>query len=214
MTDRYQVTSTEGEFEPGSNNQVLRNRVGIQSPDDMNDLELNLLAQLYEEVLLNRLPDRPLVVQDLKDWHRQWLGNVYAWAGQERTVHIGKGGFMFASAGQISRLLHDFERQCLARWTPCRALTPAELAEAIAVTHVEFILIHPFREGNGRLARLLADVMAVQAGCEPLDYSAWERQKQGYIAAIHAGLAGNYGPMIQLVAAALAADASSLSGPA
>ena len=34
------------------------------------------------------------------------------------------------------------------------------------------------------------------------------------IAALHAGLASNYGPMIQLVAAALATDASSLSGPA
>ena len=44
---------------------------------------------------------------------------------------------------------------------------------AIAETQVELIPIHPFREGNGRLARLLADVMAVQAGQDPLDYSAW-----------------------------------------
>lgn len=58
MTDRYQVTGAEGEFEPGSNEQVLRNRVGIQSPDDMADLELGLLAQLYDEVLFDRFPDR------------------------------------------------------------------------------------------------------------------------------------------------------------
>ena len=35
-----------------------------------------------------------------------------------------------------------------------------QLITAIAITHVELILIHPFREGNG----LLADVMAVQGG--------------------------------------------------
>ena len=30
------------------------------------------------------------------------------------------------------------------------------VAEALAVVHAELILIHPFREGNGRVARLLA----------------------------------------------------------
>jgi cell filamentation protein len=35
MTNRYQTTGAEGEFEPGSNGQVLRNLVGITSPDDM-----------------------------------------------------------------------------------------------------------------------------------------------------------------------------------
>ncbi len=45
-----------------------------------------------------------------------------------------------------------------------------QVIEAIATVHVELILIHPFREGNGRLSRLLADVMAVQAGFQSLDY--------------------------------------------
>jgi cell filamentation protein len=155
-------------------------------------------------------------VADLKNWHRLWLGNVYPWAGQERSVNMGKGGFQFATAGLIPGLLAAFEREHLARWTPCGELTSDELTEAIAVTHVEFILIHPFREGNGRLSRLLADVMAVQAGHEPLDYSSWEQRKPAYIGAIHAGMAGNYAPMHQFVAEAMAAgDASgNLSEPA
>ncbi|MCK6423467.1 MAG: hypothetical protein L6Q75_00055 [Burkholderiaceae bacterium] len=45
MTDRYQVTGPEGEFEPGSGDQVLRHLVGIASPDDMGNLEQGLLAQ-------------------------------------------------------------------------------------------------------------------------------------------------------------------------
>jgi cell filamentation protein len=48
----------------------------------------------------------------------------------------------------------------------------------LAVTHVELILIHPFREGNGRLARLLADVMAVQADRGLLDYTEWDRDRE------------------------------------
>lgn len=216
MSDRYQVDGAEGEFEPGSDRQVLRNLVGIQAPDDMNELELLLLGQLYDEVLIQQLPDRALSVADLKNWHQLWLGNVYPWAGQERSVNMGKGGFQFAAAGQIPRLLADFERQHLARWTPCERLTPDELIEAIAVTHVEFILIHPFREGNGRLSRLLADVMAAQAGHEPLDYSSWEQRKATYIGAIHAGFSGDYAPMCQIVAEAMVAGeaSGSLSEPA
>lgn len=36
-------------------------------------------------------------------------------------------------------------------------MSEEQLIEAIAVTHVELILILPFREGNGRLSRLLAE---------------------------------------------------------
>jgi cell filamentation protein len=214
MSERYQVNGPEGEFEPASNGLVLRNLVGISSPDDMDALELQLLLELYDEVLLHNLPDRTLTVADLKQWHRLWLGNVYAWAGQERSVNLGKGGFQFATAGLLPGLLRDFERQCLAKWTPCDKLAPDEVAQAIAVTHMELILIHPFREGNGRLSRLLADVMAVQAGHEPLDYSSWEQNKAAYIGVIHAGISGNYSPMRQFVAQAMAAGDASLSGPA
>ena len=115
-------------------------------------------------ILISKLPDHRLTVADLQTWHRRWLGNVYEWAGQERAVNVSKGSFMFAAAPQIPRLLAEFERQCLARWTPCHDMDAAALVEAIAVTHVELILIHPFREGNGRLSRLLADGMAVQSG--------------------------------------------------
>ena len=59
--------------------------------------------------------------------------------------------------------------------------------------HAELILIHPFREGNGRMARLLAMLMALQAGLPPLDFSPMEgRGKRAYIAAIHAALGRNY----------------------
>lgn len=164
MTNRYHTTGAEGEFEPGSNGQVLRNLVGITSADDMDELELRLLGELYDEVLLQNLPDRALTVADLKRWHQLWLGNVYTWAGQERSVNLGKDGFQFASAN----------------------LLPG----------------------------LLADVMAVQAGHEPLDYTSWERHKAAYIGAIHAGFLGDYSPMSQFVVEALAAGDASFSVPA
>lgn len=208
MTGRYAVHGAQGDYQAGSDGRVLVNKLGITSTDDMDEVELSLLQQLYEEVLVAHLPHRVLTVNDLKTWHRRWLGNVFAWAGQERSVNMGKDGFMFAAAAQIPRLLSDFERNCLSRWTPCHGMNTETLVEAIAVTHVEFILIHPFREGNGRVSRLLADVMAVQSGHEPLDYSTWKADKAGYIQAIHQGLQMNYAQMKQLVAQGLKGEAA------
>jgi len=203
VSDRYRAEGPQGAFQPGSDDQVLANRLGITNPDDIAEAELVLLEKLYEAVLVDEFPDRRLTSADLKDWHRRWLGNVYEWAGQERSVNLSKGDFPFAAAAQVPRLLAEFDRDCLARYTPCRDIAEGALAEAIAATHVEFIMIHPFREGNGRLARLLADVMSVQAGHEPLDYSVWDADKSAYFSAIRSGLTRDYAPMNRLVERAL-----------
>lgn len=205
MSSRYRANGAQGAWQPGSNDQVLANKLGIVDPAEMAEAELVLLAKLYEAVLIDDLPDRRLEVADLKTWHRRWLGNLYPWAGEERSVNLSKGDFHFAAAAQIPRLLAAFDRDCLSRFTPCHAIDGDNLADAVAITHVELILIHPFREGNGRLSRLLADVMAVQAGCDPLDYSNWDADKAAYFTAIQQGLARNYEPMTRLVAQALEA---------
>lgn len=169
----------------------------------MDDIELGLLEELYRAVFEEDFPDRRITVADLHNGHHRWLGNVYSWAGEQRSVKASKGDFHFAAAAQIPRLLDELQQNCLDKFTPAHALNAAMLPEAIAITHVELTLIHPYREGNGRLARLLADVMAVQAGYGLLDYSEWDREKDRYFAAIQQGFAGDYGAMSDLVRDAL-----------
>ncbi len=130
--------------------------------------------------------------------HRRWLGNVYAWAGQYRTLNMGKDGFQFASVSQIARLMDALDKEFLTKYTPCVDMSDEQLIEAIAVVHIELILIHPFREGNGRIARLLANVMAMQAGKPELDFSIWDKNKTAYFAAIQSGMS-DYGQMKTLV---------------
>ncbi len=101
--------------------------------------------------------------------------------------------------------MQSYERECLERYTPCEGMQTDELAEALAVCHVEFILIHPFREGNGRLARTLATVMALQADGPLLNFSKMERQKGQYVLAIHQGHDRHYDPM-KLIFAEILAD--------
>jgi cell filamentation protein len=114
-----------------------------------------------------------------------------------RSFNLSKQGFSFASAHLLTDLLSAFESEHLARLTPFNPESVDELISGLAQVHVEFVLIHPFREGNGRIARLLCDVMACQAGIGPLDYSVWDQQRDLYFAAIRAGAVLNITPMVE-----------------
>lgn len=209
MNDRYDISdSAEGEHQPGSNGAVLRNKPGITDPDEMDWLEYELLGALQHDLHDEIETDQSLAAENLRDWHRRWLEPVYEWAGRYRTVNLSKEGFPFAAAKQIPGLIDHYERRYLQRWTPCDQLAGPELVRALAECHVELILIHPFRDGSGRLARTLASVMALQAGYPPLDFEIIKRDRERYISAIHAGHGGNCQPMIQIFCDVLAASAN------
>ncbi|MHB8348640.1 MAG: Fic family protein [Acidiferrobacterales bacterium] len=95
----------------------------------------------------------------------------------------------------------QFERDVLQKNTPCNFKERADVVRALAATHVELVLIHPFREGNGRVARIQSILMALQAGLPLLDFSLMaEKRKQEYFAAVQMGLDKNCKPMEHLFA--------------
>lgn len=193
---RYNAESADSQFEPGSRGRVLRNRLGVVSAREMARLESEALLLTTEQLIEDTAPDRRFKASDIRRMHRQWLGAVYPWAGRYRNVNIAKGDFMFAAATRIPQLMQVFERGPLRAYTPGNATGGTEQAEALAVVHAELILIHPFRDGNGRCCRLLSTLMALQMGLPPLDFGGLSgRGKRRYIEAIHASMRGDYGPM-------------------
>ncbi|MCT9843921.1 Fic family protein [Leclercia adecarboxylata ATCC 23216 = NBRC 102595] len=196
---KYELHSAEQRYQPGSGDSVLANKLGIIDVDEMEALESGLLLMLYEELFIEDQPLSGLAFEHIRVWHRKWLGNVYDWAGKLRNANLTKDGFQFAAANRIPLLIAGFEKQYLSRSGELKNLTRPELMSYLAECHVEFILIHPFREGNGRLSRLLFDMLSVLAGKGVLDYSLWDEHKLFYFKAIQAGVSGNYRPMMQLV---------------
>ena len=186
----------EAQFEPGSRGRVLRNLRGITKRREMDIAETNEYYRVSDELVDIYDKAHRLTASDIQKIHRMWLGGIYAWAGKYRQVNIGKGGFHFAAAQYIPTLMAEFERGPLRRLTPCAFSSPEEIIHALAVVHVEMVLIHPFREGNGRLARLVAAVMALQAGLPPLDFGAIRGSKRTeYFRAVQAGMDRDYEPM-------------------
>ena len=201
--DRYDTADLdENQFEPGSRHRVLKNLLHITSKREMDRVEgreqvraLETLASLYDS-------DHRFTAIDLCRIHRLWLGDIYPWAGKYRQVNVKKDSFSFAAAAQIPKLMAEFEEGPLKRYTPCRSRE--NLAAGLAEVHVELVLIHPFREGNGRVARLLAVLMGLQAGLPALYFDKLSgRKRREYFAAVQAGLDRSYEPMTKLFTAVI-----------
>jgi cell filamentation protein len=199
LISRYDVSGSQGACEPGSNGLVLKNLLGIQSVQEINDAEARALEKAMLDFLGRFDENHRFSVADICLLHQVWLGDIYEWAGEYRQVNVSKGDFPFASAAQVPFLLERFEKDVLDRHTPCHGKDRASVMRALAETHVELVLIHPFREGNGRVARILSTLMALQARLPLLDFSLIAKEKkQSYFAAVQAGLDRDYAPMERL----------------
>ncbi|KPK29105.1 MAG: hypothetical protein AMK70_16480 [Nitrospira bacterium SG8_35_1] len=197
---RYQTSHLiEDQYEPGSGKRVLKNLLGIKLKREMDEAETLALQKATDQVMEVYSRGHKFNAKDIRIIHELWLGEIYEWAGEYRNVNISKGDFTFAAAGRIPQLMEAFAREQLRKHTPCIFRTMKRIVRALSEVHVELVLIHPFREGNGRLARLISTLMAAQAGLPVLDFTdITGRRKKNYFAAVRSGLDRNYRPMEEL----------------
>jgi len=196
-SDRYSTSHLpESQFEPDSNDQVLKNKLGITSPDAMDRREKEEQLRAINELTDFFDKSHRFTAANICTMHKMWLGNIYEWAGKYRQVKMHLPDFTFAYPEQIPKLMTEFEKGPLTQFTPCHFKLHQDIAKALAVVHTELVLIHPFREGNGRVSRMLAILMGLQAGLPPLDFQDMIiKHKEEYIRAVQIGFSGDYGPM-------------------
>ncbi|HEU4624651.1 MAG TPA: Fic family protein [Steroidobacteraceae bacterium] len=198
---------SETEYEPGSNGRVLANLLGIRSAREMARVEQREFIRTAHYAVQQYCGAQRLTAGHLCDLHRQWLGTLYPWAGEYRQVNLSKGGFPFAAARLVPFLMGDFEENCLARYSDLSRARSVDPWAALAEAHTEFLLIHPFRDGNGRVARLLTTLMALRAGVPVPSFDRLRKhQREAYFAAVRAGLDRNYEPMRRVLTSLVSAD--------
>ena len=132
----------------------------------------------------------------LDNLHSRMFGRVWRWAGQHRqsAKNIGVDAYQIP---ETLRLLLDDCRY----WIENGTYEPDEIA---ARFHHRLVFIHPFPNGNGRHARLAADLL-LKTMNQPR--FTWGRvnlvnagdTRQGYIAALRAADAHDYGPLFTFV---------------
>jgi cell filamentation protein len=103
---RYDVAGlTEAQFEHGSNEQVLKNRLGIKSPSEMDNAEARALERTMAGLVGQYDEKHRFTAADVRAMHKSWLGEIYEWAGDYRQVNVSKSDFPFAAAARVPALM-------------------------------------------------------------------------------------------------------------
>jgi len=183
------------------NMHALKNKLGITGRRELDEAEAEALRKAFDKLRGMYAATHRFTSADISMIHKTWLGEIYEWAGQYRKESVSKGDISFASAKQIPQLMHVLEKGPLHRHTPCNFRSADRVTRALAEVHIELILIYPFPEGNGRTARILAALLASQAGLPVLNFSDISGRKKGeYFSAIQRGLYGDYKHMEEIFA--------------
>lgn len=134
---------------------ALQNKSGITDSAELARQEEKIskkkAIQLFENGLLDNLPAGSL--QSLKEIHKFLFSDIYDFAGEIRTVNLAKGNFRFAPVMYLETALQNVEKM------------PQSTFDEIVEKYVEMNIAHPFREGNGRSARIwLDDILKKELG--------------------------------------------------
>ena len=139
----------------------------------------------------------PVGTEDLRNLHRLAVRGIAEDAGAWRTRTVPP-----LADGTIPppHWLVPFETETYVGRLALGADDPAPLAIARAVARL--VRLQPFASGNGRVARLVANLLAYRRGLPPIVLDA--RARRGYAAALDAGLAGDARPLAHVLGTALA----------
>lgn len=133
------------------------------------------------------------------DLHRRLFGEVWRWAGKYRQTEKNIGAPVWSIAADMEVLLGD--ARC---WVENG--TYENPVEGAAYLHHRLVKIHPFPNGNGRWARIMADAfLAVCFGRPPIDWAhgvdlqADSARRLAYITALRAADEYDFDPLLEFV---------------
>ena len=151
---------------------MLENKLGLTSSAELAREEERIskkkAAMLFENHILDNFKSGKF--STLQTIHKYLFDEIYDFAGKLRTVNIAKGNFRFAPLMYIESALKNIDEM------------PQSNFDEIIEKYVEMNIAHPFREGNGRSARIWLDHMLKTEIGKVIDWS--KVDKEDYLLAM------------------------------
>ena len=185
---KYDMPSSEGEILPNLLGLTDSQRIGEAEFEGFLDAQLELVDQLTNETIFD--------IAYIKNIHYSSLKHLYDFAGKFRNVNLSKNGFAFPAARFLDASMATFENEILNK-IPHKYTSTDAFIRDVAVVHAELLFIHPFREGNGRTARILASLMAIKQDFNPLNFR--DLDFDLYVRAVQLAAGKEYALMEELI---------------
>ena len=127
--------------------------------------------------------------------HVEMFGDLWDWAGKVRTVELSIGIKAYMVAMELKKLVDDLEY-----WDKNKTFDIVEIASKL---HHRAVQIHPFKNGNGRGSRMLANIYLKQNELEPTKWnedllSKDNLHRDDYISALKLADNGDYSVLIKM----------------
>jgi Fic-DOC domain mobile mystery protein B len=118
-------------------------------------VETELIDRAYQKYIFRARPKQKettwLRPEFIRQVHRDMFGELWDWAGKYRTVNLNLGVDWHQIQEHVARLCGDFTY-----WDSEQSKMPVFEIAARLQSHLT--RIHPFKNGNGRHARLITDI--------------------------------------------------------
>ena len=152
------------------------------------------LRWAHAKALVPDRPADPLTEAFVFDLHREMFGAVWEWAGKVRLTDKNIGVDKFQVPAEVKKLVED------ARYWRDHGTYPAD--ELALRFHHRLVSIHPFPNGNGRHARMMADIIIQQAGRPAFSWGGrsldtTSELRTAYITALRSADQGDIEPLLK-----------------
>lgn len=155
VTDLFQEPSDATPLEPeereGLRQSWITNRRDLNEAEQENIIKGAAWARRQHKTDL-------LTENFVKKLHQRMFGDVWQWAGEYRRTARNLGVEAYRIPNDLPMVLDDVRY-----WVENDTYPPNEIAIRL---HHRLVAIHPFPNGNGRHARLIADLLIERLGGE------------------------------------------------
>lgn len=192
MSNEWAPVAGETPIDPSH----LKNKT-IKTRAELNAAEAENIRKAFVKYLAAR-PSRRLAPFDFS-WfcklHGEMFGDVWLWAGQLRTADLNIGVPWHQVSAQLMALTGD-----ISHWETVCGFSPLEIASRL---HHGAVVIHPFPNGNGRWARMLANTWLRQHNETVVRWPEHTISNAGdirdeYLATLRAADGGQHEPLLEL----------------
>jgi Fic-DOC domain mobile mystery protein B len=127
----------------------------IATRDDLNLAEAQNIMEAFDTHFRRRMQLEE-ILDDLfvRKLHSDMYSSVWAWAGTYRQVETSIGVAPERISQDVKVLIENAKH-----WF--ESSSASDIDEAVCKVHHQLVQIHPFRNGNGRMTRMFADLLLI-----------------------------------------------------